>query len=60
LQASLRRVLEDSSFAASLGVAARDRVMGGLTTRHFAAAIAPILRAVATSKSSPESGTIQA
>jgi glycosyltransferase involved in cell wall biosynthesis len=45
LHDTIRSVLENRELAASLGGAARARVEGGLTTRHFAAGIAPILRA---------------
>ena len=46
LRDAIRRVLEERELAASLGTAARAEVEKGLTTRHFAAGIAPILRAV--------------
>ena len=46
LRAAIERTLGDRDLASSLGVAARTRVEEGLTTRHFAAGIAPILRAV--------------
>ena len=42
----IARVLRDRKLAAALGSAARARVDEGLTTRHFAAALAPILRSV--------------
>ena len=45
LRDAIRRVLEQRSLAESLGTAARTRVEEALTTRHFAAGIAPILRA---------------
>ena len=45
LRDAIRRVLEERELAASLGAAARARVDEGLTTHHFAAGIAPILRA---------------
>ena len=47
LAAAIARVLAERAPSASLGAAARARVEAGLTTRHFARAIAPILRAVA-------------
>jgi glycosyltransferase involved in cell wall biosynthesis len=46
LRDAIARTLDDRDLAASLGAAARRRVEDGLTTRHFAAAIAPILRGV--------------
>lgn len=46
LRDAIRRVLDERTLAASLGTAARAEVEDGLTTRHFAAGIAPILRAV--------------
>jgi glycosyltransferase involved in cell wall biosynthesis len=45
LQAGIARILDDPALGSSLGSAARSRVEQGLTTRHFARAIAPILRA---------------
>ena len=45
LRAAIARTLEDRELASSLGAAARKRVEEELTTRHFAAGIAPILRA---------------
>ena len=45
LRAGIERVLGDRALASALGTAARRRVEGGLTTRHFARGIAPILRA---------------
>jgi len=47
LAAAIRRVLEDAELARRLGAAGRARVEAGLTTRHFAERLAPILRAVA-------------
>jgi len=46
LRDAIRRVLEERELAASLGTLARAQVDESLTTRHFAASIAPILRAV--------------
>jgi glycosyltransferase involved in cell wall biosynthesis len=50
LASAISRVLEDRRLAASLGAAARRRVDEGLTTRHFAEGIAPILQAAAVSR----------
>ena len=46
LHDAIARTLDDRDLASSLGAAARARLEDGLTTRHFAAGIAPILRAV--------------
>jgi glycosyltransferase involved in cell wall biosynthesis len=45
LAEAIRRVLDDADLAGRLGEAGRARVEAELTTRHFAARIAPILRA---------------
>ena len=47
LRDAIARTLDDRDLAISLGAAGRSRVEGELTTRHFAASIAPILRAAA-------------
>lgn len=47
LRASISRVLDDRKLARSLGSAGRRRVEAGLTTRHFAERLAPILRRAA-------------
>jgi glycosyltransferase involved in cell wall biosynthesis len=44
LRDAIARTLDDRSLASSIGAAARARVEEGLTTRHFAAGVAPILR----------------
>lgn len=46
LRDAIARTLDDRELACSLGGAARALVEDGLTTRHFAGAIAPVLRAV--------------
>jgi glycosyltransferase involved in cell wall biosynthesis len=48
LAAAIRRVLDDLELARRLGEGGRARVEAGLTTRHFAERIAPILRATAS------------
>jgi glycosyltransferase involved in cell wall biosynthesis len=45
LEAAIQRVLADRTLASRLGSAARRGVEDGLTTRHFAEQIAPVLRA---------------
>ena len=47
LREAVARVLGDSALAARLGAAARARVESALTSGHFAAGIAPLLRAAA-------------
>lgn len=49
LREALGRVLGDPALASGLGRAARARVEAGLTTRHFAERLVPILRAAARS-----------
>jgi glycosyltransferase involved in cell wall biosynthesis len=46
LRDAIARTLDDRDLASSLGAAARAQVEDALTTRHFAAGIAPILQAV--------------
>ena len=47
LRDAIARILGDPALAARLGAAARTRVESGLTSAHFAAGIAPLLRAAA-------------
>ena len=47
LRHAIERVLGDATLAGRLGAAGRARVESGLTTRHFAEGIAPILREAA-------------
>jgi len=47
LREAVERVLGDEELARRLGAAGRARVEGGLTTRHFAERIAPVLREAA-------------
>jgi glycosyltransferase involved in cell wall biosynthesis len=47
LREAIEQVLSRRDLAGALGAAARERVETGLTTRHFAAGIAPVLRAAA-------------
>jgi glycosyltransferase involved in cell wall biosynthesis len=47
LRGAIDRVLCDPGLATELGATGRARVEQGLTTRHFAAGIAPILRSAA-------------
>ena len=44
LSEAITRVVEDRELGAALGAAARRRVEAGLTTRHFAAALATVVR----------------
>jgi glycosyltransferase involved in cell wall biosynthesis len=49
LAAAIARVLEDRGLARSLGSTARARIEDGLTTRHFAAGVASLVKTVAES-----------